>query len=142
VRDEEDGAPAEERPAEAALDDVLRRVHVEGREDVVEQHDLRARVHRARERDPRLLPAREGEALLADLGAVARVEEREVACEPTLRDDLLVPGLVVRRAKQNVVLRPPSAQCSEPATRYVPGSFRSAPSFPAQRTRRRPHGAG
>ena len=53
MRDEDSRARAEE-PADCVIEEVLGDVGVDSREDVVENHDVRSRVARAREGDARL----------------------------------------------------------------------------------------
>ena len=62
-------------------------MHIERGEHVVQEQNLRMRVHRARKGNARLLAARERQTLLADLGHVPRVEQRQVALERALVDD-------------------------------------------------------
>ena len=51
-----------------------------------------------------LLAAPECNPLLAYFGLVTSIEQRQVAFEGTLYDDLLVPRLVVRRSEKNILL--------------------------------------
>jgi hypothetical protein len=63
---------------------------------------VRSRVHGARERDARLLPAGQCEPALADLGRVARAQCAQIARERASMHDCRVARGVVRRAEQDV----------------------------------------
>mmetsp|Transcript_7721 Transcript_7721/g.28265 ORF Transcript_7721/g.28265 Transcript_7721/m.28265 type:complete len:517 (+) Transcript_7721:2213-3763(+) len=88
------------------LDDVLADPRVHGRNGVVEhQHGIIGNaIRRPGQRDALLLPARERDAALADLGPEAAGEDREVVAQ-VRRPDRAVEGLLVVLASEQDVLQ-------------------------------------
>ena len=84
---EDDGTALEEVALEALVDDPTGGMYIESGEHVVEEQDVRLRVHSAREGNASLLAAAQGKALLADLSHVSSVEQRQVALEGALVDN-------------------------------------------------------
>lgn len=121
VRDEDDGTALEERSLEALLVDVRGSVRVDGGKDVVEEEDASAGVDRTSERDACLLTAGKVDALLADLGTVAVLEDRQIARQAARREGLLVPLLTERQAEEDVV---PHAIVHEPRLLWDEGGVR------------------
>mmetsp|Transcript_10044 Transcript_10044/g.29733 ORF Transcript_10044/g.29733 Transcript_10044/m.29733 type:complete len:505 (+) Transcript_10044:1674-3188(+) len=100
VRDEHHrGAAIPQEPVEhAGAEEVRRHLRVHGGERVVEQHEVRAGVARAREAHARLLPAAEVHALLADLrvhavGQLRRVHVQRAGGEHALEALRIVGGV-------------------------------------------------
>ena len=102
VRDEDQRLGLAE-PLEALLVDLARHLRVDGRDRVVEDEDVRVRVEGACERQPRLLPSRQRDALLADDGLVAVLEDLEVGSQAGLVHGPRVALLVVGEAEEDVV---------------------------------------
>mmetsp|Transcript_31441 Transcript_31441/g.68533 ORF Transcript_31441/g.68533 Transcript_31441/m.68533 type:complete len:1075 (-) Transcript_31441:35-3259(-) len=99
----DDARRALEHPAEEALEDVLPHLHVQGGEGVVEQLHLGARVGRPCEAHARPLAAREGHALLADLGLVASGQQLQVEVQPGRAEGRLVAPLLHGEAEEDVL---------------------------------------
>ena len=86
--DENDSAAAEQIALEALVDDPASSMHVERRQNIVQEQDLRPRVDGTRERDAGFLSTAQRQTLLADLSLIASVEQAQVALKSALVDNL------------------------------------------------------
>ena len=86
------------------VEDVLADVRVDGTQRVVEHVDIGVGEDGARQADALLLSARQVDALLADLGAIARRHDGQVGAERARGQHLLVEMRVESRAEHDVVL--------------------------------------
>eukprot|EP01045_Picozoa_sp_COSAG04_P015242 COSAG04_NODE_1192_length_7801_cov_7.001298_6_plen_125_part_00 len=82
---------------------VVAHVHVDRREHVIHQHNVGVAVDRAGQGNARLLPARDVDALLSDLGLVARGENLQVRQHRTGFDRGVVALRVQRQAEGDIV---------------------------------------
>ena len=62
-------------------------MHVQCGKDIVEQDDLRRRIHSTGEGDPGLLSSAQRKTLLANLGGITSLEQGKIAGQATLVDD-------------------------------------------------------
>ncbi len=104
MRNQDASAVHHEGSHDAVVEDPLGGVRVDGAQAVVENQVLRVRVDGTGKRDALLLPAREGDAFLADQRFVAVVQNLQVTLQGAGDDDVLVPLLVEGRREQNVFL--------------------------------------
>ena len=80
ITDHKDDCPAAEEVAlEALVDDPARGMYVQRSEYIIEEEDLRLRIHSACESDAGLLATAERQALLTHLRLISCVEHGEIA---------------------------------------------------------------
>ncbi len=133
VRDEQPRAAGHDAGrAEALVEQHARDARVHRRQRVVQQRDVGPGVRRARERQPRLLPARQVQAALAQLAAVAGGQRRQVVLQCARGHDAGVPPRVPGRAEHDVVAD---------GARHDPGHLRAVGHAPADPGRARRRGA-
>ena len=90
---------AERAPCDAKkrhVDQMVRHMHVHRTQRVVQQQQRRLAIQRARQRDSRLLPPRDGDTSLSNLGAVAGGDAGEVDPEADAPEHLGIPSFVKR----------------------------------------------
>mmetsp|Transcript_31750 Transcript_31750/g.80968 ORF Transcript_31750/g.80968 Transcript_31750/m.80968 type:complete len:494 (-) Transcript_31750:512-1993(-) len=104
VGDQDDGLPAQ-RAADALLKQRAPHVRVHGRQRVVQQVDVGARVHGARDGHALLLAARQRHAAVADLGEVAVGQDLQVGAQLRGRERRLVRVRPQLAAHQHVLLQ-------------------------------------
>ena len=78
-------------------------MHVQRRQDVVQDQYLGPRIDGPGKRHPRLLPSAQSQPPLSDLRLVSSLEQCQISAQSALVDDLAVPILVELRTEQDVV---------------------------------------
>ena len=106
MRDKDSGLVLQQTSgSDDLLEQVLAHVGIHSRERVVEEVDIPVVVHRPRQADPLLLPAREVDSLLSDLGAVTVRKNLEIGPQGASVQNSAVHLLVVFPAKSDIVLK-------------------------------------